>query len=178
MPDISVSMAPSRSCSVNPVQIRRVHQQAGLLADRVANRRMGMPEPAHGDARKRIEIAPAFRIPKPNALAAREGDGQAVIGGHQGIGHCGRPRCSLRKTKKAVPQQGKPPLLKGEAGEYSAKRTSATRTRRRLIFIDPETRDQLQRRTDPNRRRRIGRAEAEHQNRLMRFITPSRLIRQ
>jgi hypothetical protein len=82
---------------------------------------MCVPETANGNTREGVEIAPPVRIPEPNAFAALEGNGQAAIGGHQGFAHHGRPQSVSKKTKKAVPREGKPPLLKGEASEYIAK---------------------------------------------------------
>ena len=78
-----------------------MNETAGLLAEGVAHRRVGVAKAAYGDARQGVEIAFARLVPQPGALAMGEGDRQAPVGRHQGITHA--ETRSKQKKKKAAP---------------------------------------------------------------------------
>jgi hypothetical protein len=69
------------------VQVRRVDQSPGLLAQGARQFRMGMAQAVDGNASDRIQIPVAIFIVEPDALAAREGDGLPSVGLHEMFGH-------------------------------------------------------------------------------------------
>jgi len=56
------------------VEVGGMQQFFRLLAHRLTDGRMGVPEIAHGDTAYCIEIAVSLGIPQPGALSSFEGD--------------------------------------------------------------------------------------------------------
>jgi hypothetical protein len=73
------------------VDIGRVHQGAGLLAQGTRHRRVGMAEAAYGHAGQGVEVLLALAIPQQGAFATHEGHGLAAVVVHQVIGHVWEP---------------------------------------------------------------------------------------
>jgi hypothetical protein len=63
---------PKLCLDVDCEQIGGVHEHSGLLANGLRHRRIGMTQPADGNTRQRIEIAPALSVPQPHALPTHE----------------------------------------------------------------------------------------------------------
>ncbi len=62
------------------IQIRNMHQLRRLIANRLHDPRMRMPQRVHADPRNKVQIALAINVEEKHALAAAQHDGIAVIG--------------------------------------------------------------------------------------------------
>src|SRR5208282_351991 len=65
------------------VEIRNMHQLRRLLANRLHNPRMRMPQRIHSQPRNKVEIARSFSVIKKHALAPAEHDGITVVSPQQ-----------------------------------------------------------------------------------------------
>ena len=67
----------------NFVEVGGVQQGAGLVAQRLGDRRMGVAEAAYGEAAEPVQIAPPVIAYEVGAFSLDEGDRQAGVGVQQ-----------------------------------------------------------------------------------------------
>jgi hypothetical protein len=64
-----------------------MQQAPGLIADGLADSRVGVTEPTDSDAAQGIEVAVAILVKQVSTLAMLKADGQWLVGVHQVFGH-------------------------------------------------------------------------------------------
>ena len=100
MPASRHSRSASSRLQRHLVPVGGVQQLAGLIADRLGDGRVGVAEPAHGDAGERIEVAAAVGVVQVGPFAVRERHGQRGKNRHL-IGRQHRNGQTARKQKGA-----------------------------------------------------------------------------